>query len=123
MLLSLWSDWFSTLVFAGRLRFGDSFPLAFEHHFPFKLSDPAQYRQHQLAGRRLSVHAQIENSDGRPDALIDEDDESLFLVAKENSEAAVGRSYGTEVHFDNGLTDPASLYSFSRQVPHYGSHR
>src|SRR6202162_4385577 len=41
MLTSLWSDWFSTLVFAGRLRFGDAFPLAFEHHFAFKLSDPA----------------------------------------------------------------------------------
>src|SRR4029077_21033145 len=39
-------NWFSTFVFAGRLRFGDAFPLAFEHHFPFKLSDPAQYRQH-----------------------------------------------------------------------------
>jgi hypothetical protein len=40
MLASLWSDWFSTLVFAGRLRFGDTFPLGFKHHFGFKLSDP-----------------------------------------------------------------------------------
>ena len=46
MLASLWSDWFSTLVFAGRLRFGDAFPLAFEHHFAFKLSDPAQHGHH-----------------------------------------------------------------------------
>jgi hypothetical protein len=37
MLTSLWGNWFSTLVFAGRLRFGDAFPLAFEHHFAFKL--------------------------------------------------------------------------------------
>src|SRR5271165_1284859 len=64
MLLPLWSDWFSTLVFAGRLRFGDSFPLAFEHHFAFKLSDPSQHREHQLAGRRLGVHAKIENPHG-----------------------------------------------------------
>jgi hypothetical protein len=47
-----------------RLRFGYAFPLAFKHHFPFKLSDPAQHRQHQLAGRRLGVHAEIENPHG-----------------------------------------------------------
>jgi wobble nucleotide-excising tRNase len=29
------------------------FALAFDHHLPFKLSDPAQHRQHQLAGGRL----------------------------------------------------------------------
>jgi hypothetical protein len=51
MLLSLWSDWFSTFVFAGRLRFGDAFPLAFEHHFPFKLSDRGEGR-HSL-GRAI----------------------------------------------------------------------
>ena len=51
-----------------------------------------------------------EHRDRRPNALIDEDDESLFLVAKKNGEAAAGRSYGTDVHFDNGLTHTASLY-------------
>ena len=51
-----------------------------------------------------------------PNALIDEDDECLFLTAKKNGEAAAGRSYGTNVHFDNWLTHTASLYSPSRQV-------
>jgi hypothetical protein len=46
-----------------------------------------------------------------------------FLVAKENGKAAVGCSYATELHFDNRLTHTASLYSFSRQDPHYCSHR
>jgi hypothetical protein len=56
MLLPLWSDRFSTLVFASRLRFGDSFPLAFEHHFAFKLSDPAPARAcgHQALARTPS---------------------------------------------------------------------
>ena len=40
MLMSTRSDWFSTIVFASRLRFGDAFPLAFEHHFAFKLATP-----------------------------------------------------------------------------------
>jgi hypothetical protein len=57
---------FSTLVFASRLRLGDAFALAFEHHLPYKLSDPAQHRQHQLAGGRLGVHAEIENPHGDP---------------------------------------------------------
>ena len=45
--------------------------------------------------------------------------ESLFLVAKKNGEAAAGRSDGTDVHFDNGLTHTASLYSPSRKDPNY----
>jgi hypothetical protein len=45
-----------------------------------------------------------EQSDRRSDALIDEHNEYLVLVAKENGEAAAGRTYGTDVYFDNGLT-------------------
>src|SRR5271165_2728878 len=47
----------------------------------------------------------------------------LFLVTKKNGEAVAGRSYGGDVHFDNGLTHTASLYSPSRQDPNYCPHR
>jgi hypothetical protein len=47
---------------------------------------------------------------------IDEDHGNLFLVAKKNGEVA-GRNYGTDVHFDNGLTYTASLCLPSRQDP------
>ncbi len=51
-----------------------------------------------------------------PNTLIDEDHENLFLVAKKNGEAAAGRNYGTDVHFDNGLThDCKSLFTFMRR--------
>ena len=58
-----------------------------------------------------------------PNTLIDEDHENLFLVAKKNGEAAAGRNYGTDVHFDNGLTRTASLCLPSRQDPNYCPHR
>ena len=78
--------------------------------------------------RRLTAYAVTGHdefaflNDRRPDALIDEDDESLFLVANENGEATVGHSYRTEVHFDNGPTHTASLYSPSRQNQDCRSH-
>jgi hypothetical protein len=42
--------------------------------------------------------------DRRSNALIDEHHEYLVLVAKENCVAAAGRSYRTDLNFDNGLT-------------------
>src|SRR5580704_10800454 len=62
-----------------------------------------------MGERPLLLRALHEHRNRRPNALIDEDHESLFLVAKENGEAAAGRSYRTDLHFDNGLTHSASL--------------
>ena len=64
-----------------------------------------------MGERSLLLRALHEHRDRRPNALIDEHHEYLVLVAKENCAAAAGRSYGTDVHFDNGLTHTASLYS------------
>ena len=62
-----------------------------------------------MGERPLLLRALHEHSDRRPNALIDEDHESLSLVAKKDGDAAAGRSYGTDLHFDNGLTHCASL--------------
>ena len=62
-----------------------------------------------MGERPLLLRALHEHRNRRPNALIDEDHESLFLVAKENGEAAAGRSYRTDLHFDNGLIHSASL--------------
>jgi hypothetical protein len=79
-------------------------------------SECSQDGRCQIVGERaFLLRALHEHRDRRPDALIDENDESLFLVAKKNGEAVAGRSYGMDVHFDNGLTHTASLYSHSRQ--------
>src|ERR1700676_1380744 len=75
-----------------------------------------------MGERPLLLRALHEHRDRRPNALIDEDNESLVLVAKKNGEAAACRSYGTDLHFDNGLTHTASLYSPSRQDPNYCPH-
>jgi len=62
-------------------------------------------------GRRpLLLRALDEHRDRRPNALIDEDHESLVLVTKKNSEAAAGRSYCANLHFDNGFAHTASLF-------------
>ena len=55
-----------------------------------------------MGERSVLLRAFHEHRDRRPNALIDEDHESLFLVAKKNGEAVAGRSYGADVHFDNG---------------------
>jgi hypothetical protein len=55
----------------------------------------------------------------RPNALIDEDHESLVLVTKKNGEATAGRSYGSDLHFDDGFTHTVRLYSPSRRDPNY----
>jgi len=73
--------------------------------------------------RSFLLRALHEHRDRRPNAAADEDDESLFLVAKKNGEATAGRSYSTDVHFDNGLAHTASLYSPSRQDPNCSPHR
>src|SRR5271166_4943195 len=62
-----------------------------------------------MGERSLLLRALHEHRDRRSNALIDEHHEYLVLVAKENCAAAAGRSYGTDVHFDNGLTHTASL--------------
>ena len=83
---------------------------------PVLRSERSQDVRYQIVGERpFLLRALHEHRDRRPNALIDEDDESLFLVAKKNGEAIAGRSYGADVHFDNGLTHTASLYSPSRQ--------
>jgi hypothetical protein len=69
------------------------------------------------------LRALHERRDRCRNALIDEDQENLFLVAKKNSEAAAGRNYGTElVHFDNGLTHTASLCLPSCEDPNHCPH-
>jgi hypothetical protein len=50
-----------------------------------------------------------EHPDRRSNALIDEHHEYFVLVAKENREAAAGRSHGADLNFDNGLTHTTSL--------------
>ena len=93
--------------------------LEFVDDCPFDLrSERSQDVRYQIVGKRpFLLRALHEHRDRRPNALIDEDYESLFLVAKKNGEAAAGRSYGTDVHFDNGLTHTASFFSPSRQDP------
>ena len=55
------------------------------------------------------LRALHEHRDRRSDALINEQHEYLFLVAKENCPAAAGRSHGPNLNFNNGLTHTASL--------------
>ena len=62
-----------------------------------------------MGERSLLLRALHEHRDRRSNALIDEHHEYLVLVAKENCAAAAGRSYRTDVHFDNGFTHTASL--------------
>ena len=50
-----------------------------------------------------------EHRDRCSDALIDEHQEYLVLVAKKNCPAAAGRSHGANLNFDNPLTHTASL--------------
>jgi hypothetical protein len=57
----------------------------------------------------LLLRALHEHRDRRSDVLIDEHHEYLVLVAKENCEAAAGRSHGANLNFNNGLTHTASL--------------
>ena len=82
---------------------------------PFDLrSERSQDVRYQIVGERpfllLALH---EHRDRRPNALIDEDDESLFLVARETAKAVPARSYGTDVHFDNRLTHCKSPFAFT----------
>lgn len=67
-----------------------------------------------MGQRPLLLRALHEHRDRRPNALIDEDHKGLVLVTKKNGKATAGRSYGTDLHFDNGFTHTASLYSPSR---------
>ena len=62
-----------------------------------------------MGKRPFLLRASYEHRDRRPNTLIDGDHESLFLVAKKNGEAVDGPGYGTDLHFDNGLTHCASL--------------
>src|SRR3984893_10567614 len=57
----------------------------------------------------LLLRALLEHRDCRPNALINENHENFFVVAKKNAAAAARRSYGVDLHFDNGLTHTASL--------------
>ena len=54
--------------------------------------------------RSLLLRPLHKHCDCRSNALIDEHHEYLVLVAKENCVAAAGRSYRTDLNFDNRLT-------------------
>jgi hypothetical protein len=62
-----------------------------------------------MGERSLLLRALLEHRDRRPNALINENHESFFLVAKKNRAAAARRSQAADLHFDNGLTHTASL--------------
>ena len=72
-----------------------------------------------MGQRPLLLGALHEHRDRRPNALIDEDHESLVLVTKKNGEATAGRSYGSDLHFDDGFAHTVRLYSPSRRDPNY----
>jgi hypothetical protein len=57
-----------------------------------------------MGERSLLLRALLEHRDRRPNALINENHESFFLVAKKNRAAAARRSHAADLHFDNGLT-------------------
>ncbi len=57
----------------------------------------------------LLLRALLEHRDRRPNALINENHENFFLVAKKNRAATARRSHAADLHFDNGLTHTASL--------------
>jgi hypothetical protein len=60
------------------------------------------------------LRALHEHRDRRPNALIDEDHESLVLVTKKNGEATAGRSHGTDLHFDKRVYSyRESLFAFT----------
>jgi hypothetical protein len=62
-----------------------------------------------MGERSLLLRALLEHRDRRPNALINENHENFFLVAKKNRAAAARRSHAADLHFDNGLTHTASL--------------
>src|SRR5271165_300777 len=62
-----------------------------------------------MGERSLLLHALHEHRDRRPNALINENNENFFLVAKKNRATAARRSHATDLHFDNGLIHTASL--------------
>jgi hypothetical protein len=39
-------DRLAAAILAFRFRFGDTFPLSFQHHFALELGDASQYREH-----------------------------------------------------------------------------
>ena len=68
-------------------------------------SERSQDVRQQIVGQRsLLLRPLHKHCDRFSNALIDEHHEYLVLVAKENCVAAAGRSYRTDLNFDNGLT-------------------
>jgi hypothetical protein len=57
-----------------------------------------------MGERSVLLRAFHEHPDRSPNALIDQDRETLFLIAKKDGAAATGRSHGAHLHFDNGHT-------------------
>ena len=53
---------FSAFILARCFRFGDTLPLPLQHDFPLELSNTTQDDEHQLASRRLRIHAQVKNA-------------------------------------------------------------
>jgi len=81
-------------------------PLEIIDDYPFDLRfKRLQDACKQIMGERsLLSRALLEHRDRRPDTLINENQENLFLVAKKNRGAAAGRSHGAHLDLDDGLT-------------------
>jgi hypothetical protein len=68
--------------------------------------------------RPFLLRALDEHRDRRPYALIEEDHESLILIAKKNGEPAAGRSYGTgSARRQRAYPYCESLFAFT-PIPH-----
>jgi hypothetical protein len=89
-LRTLCLDGFASFVATFRLGLGDSFPLPFEHHLSLELCDGAHYRQHQLSGRCLGVHSEIEDADAHTLAL-----QCLKIAIRSGTERASRSSLAT----------------------------
>jgi hypothetical protein len=57
-----------------------------------------------MGERSLLLHALHEHTDRRPNALIDQDHENLFVIAKKHAAAAAVRSQSADLNFHYGLT-------------------
>ena len=62
-----------------------------------------------MSERSHLLRALLEHRDRRPNALINENHENRFLVAKKNRAADARRNEAADLHFDNGLTHTAGL--------------
>ena len=80
---------------------------------PFFLVDVSNGRDFSVFGseRSLLLRALLEQRDRQTRALLNVNHENFFLVAKKNRADAARRSYAADLHFDNGLTHTAGLFT------------